>query len=188
MNTFWLKIAGAAVAVVVVVVLIGTLTSEKEPQSQEPEKGYWDQVKEDRERLTAEPQPKGPAQAGPAAQQNTIDQTQQRTTQNQVPQQTNAPQTTPTDPPQQPTPQFKKLSFEQEVEAQRLWEWVVNQRSMGRLPVMGYGQMVKTCRDIKHRWPGSKYAFFATRALADLPAKYRKMYNITKKEIDLENF
>jgi len=167
MNTFWLKIAGVAVAVVVVVVLIGALTSEKEPQSQEPEKGYWDQVKEDRERLTAEPQPTGPAQA---------------------PHQTNAQQTIPTNPPQQPTPQFKKLSFEQEVEAQRLWEWVVNQRSMGRLPVMGYGQMVKACRDIKHRWPGSKYAFFATRALADLPAKYQKMYNITKKEIDLENF
>jgi hypothetical protein len=167
MNTFWLKIAGVAVAVVVVVVLIGALTSEKEPQSQEPEKGYWDQVKEDRERLTAEPQPKGPAQA---------------------PHQTNAQQTIPTSPPQQPTPQFKKLSFEQEVEAQRLWEWVVNQRSMGRLPVMGYGQMVKACRDIKHRWPGSKYAFFATRALADLPAKYQKMYNITKEEIDLENF
>jgi hypothetical protein len=58
---------------------------------------------------------------------------------------------------------------------------------MGRLPVMGYGQMVKTCRDIIRRWPESEYAFYAKRALADLPERYRKMYNITKEEIDLGN-
>ena len=74
-----------------------------------------------------------------------------------------------------------------DVEAQRLMEWVINQRSMGRLPVMGYGQMVKGCRDIIQRWPESKYAFFAKRALADLPERYREMYNITKEEIDLGN-
>jgi hypothetical protein len=58
---------------------------------------------------------------------------------------------------------------------------------MGRLPVMGYGQMVKSCRDIIQRWPDSKYAFFAKRALADLPERYRKQYNITDEEIDLGN-
>ena len=34
----------------------------------------------------------------------------------------------------------------------------------------------------------SEYAFYAKRALADLPERYRKMYNITKEEIDLGNF
>jgi len=86
-----------------------------------------------------------------------------------------------------PKPQFKQLSPEEEIEAQKLWVWVENQRKMGRLPVMGYGQMVKTCRDIIQRWPESKYAFFAKRALGDLPERYRKMYNITDEEIDLGN-
>ncbi len=58
---------------------------------------------------------------------------------------------------------------------------------MGRLPIMGYGQMVKTCRDIIQRWPESEYAFYAKRTLAELTQKYRKMYNITEKEIDLGN-
>jgi hypothetical protein len=77
--------------------------------------------------------------------------------------------------------------MEDEIQAQRLWAWVMNQRKMGRLPVMGYGQMVKTCRDIIQRWPESEYAFYAKRALADLPEHYRKMYRITDEEIDLGN-
>jgi len=81
--------------------------------------------------------------------------------------------------------QFKKLSPEEEIQARQLWEWVKSQRKMARLPVMGYGQMVKTCRDIIRRWPDSEYAFKAKRALADLPERYRKMYNITKEETDL---
>ena len=67
-------------------------------------------------------------------------------------------------------------------------EWVINQRSMGRLPVMGYGEMVRKCREIKQRWPGTKYAYQATKALADLLPKYHKMYNIKPEEIDLKNF
>jgi hypothetical protein len=90
-------------------------------------------------------------------------------------------------PAEPPKPQFKELEMEDEIEAQKLWIWVENQRKMGRLPVMGYGQMVKGCRDIIKRWPESKYAFFAKRALADLPERYRKMYNITDEEIDLGN-
>jgi hypothetical protein len=96
-------------------------------------------------------------------------------------------QVAPAQPAEQPKPQFKELEMEDDIEAQKLWIWVENQRKMGRLPVMGYGQMVKSCRDIIQRWPESKYAFFAKRALADLPERYREMYNITKEEIDLGN-
>ena len=84
-------------------------------------------------------------------------------------------------------PQFKQLSAEEDFQAQKLWIWVENQRKMGRLPIVNYGQMVKTCRDIIQRWPESKYAFFAKRALGDLPERYHRMYNITKEEIDLGN-
>lgn len=169
MNTFWLKIAALAVAVVIGIVVIGSLTGG-DSQPKEPERTIYDQWEEDDERLTAEPEFKEP----PAPVQP-VEQPQQAA---------------PTQQPvaaEPPKPQFKELSVEEDFEAQKLWIWVENQRKMGRLPVMGYGQMVKTCRDIIQRWPESKYAFFAKRALADLPERYQKMHNITKEEIDLGN-
>ncbi|MBN2271221.1 MAG: hypothetical protein JXN61_11445 [Sedimentisphaerales bacterium] len=176
MNTFWLKLAGMAIAVVVAIILIGTLTDggKKPAQPQEPEKGFSDMAKRDREVLSDVPQPSEP---GPAAQQNT-------NAQNQAAQ----PITIPPQPVDEPLPEFRKLEFEEEVEAEKLMEWVITQRSMGRLPVMGYGEMVRKCREIKQRWPGTKYAYQATKALADLLPKYHKMYNIKPEEMDLKKF
>ncbi len=166
MNTFWLKIAGGAVLVVVVIVGITVFTSSEPEQAreQEPkprERTVYDQWEDDENKLSAEPQYKEPPGTSPSVQQ-----------------------TTPVVPPK---PEFKKLNEIEEIQAQQLWEWVKSQRKMGRLPIMGYGQMVKTCRDIIRRWPESEYAFYAKRALADLPERYRKMYNITEEEIDLGN-
>lgn len=161
MNTFWLKIAGIAVLVVGVIILITVFTSGTDSEPKEPQKTVYDQWEEDEKKLSAEPQYKEPPATTPSAQQ-----------------------TTPVTPPR---PEFKKLSEIEEIQAQQLWEWVKSQRKMGRLPIMGYGQMVKTCRDIIQRWPESEYAFYAKRALADLPERYRKMYNITEEEIDLGN-
>ena len=171
MNTFWLKIAGLAVVVVALIVGIAVFTSsepkqgrEREPEPKPRDKTVYDQWQEDEKKLTAEPQLK--------------EQTQTSGTNNKVQPGTSV---------EPLEPQFKKLSPEDEIQAQQMWEWVKTQRKMGRLPVMGYGQMVKTCRDIIRRWPESKYAFYAKRALADLPERYQKMYNITKEEIDLGN-
>ncbi|HLB72981.1 MAG TPA: hypothetical protein VJJ98_03100 [Sedimentisphaerales bacterium] len=179
MNTFWLKLAGIAVGVVVVIILIGTFSGgDKEPaRPQEPEKGFSDMVKRDRETLSDVPQP---VQQDAAAQQNTAaqDQSAQPAPGGNIP-----PQAV-----EEPLPEFRKLELEEDIEAQRLMEWVINQRSMGRLPVMGYGEMVRKCREIKQRWPGTKYAYQATKALADLLPKYHKMYNIKPEEIDLKNF
>ena len=161
MNTFWLKIAGVAVLVVGVIFLISVFSPETNSEPKEPQKTVYNQWEEDEKKLSAEPQYKEPAATSPSVQQ-----------------------TTPVAPPK---PEFKKLSEIEDIQAQQLWEWVKSQRKMGRLPIMGYGQMVKTCRDIIQRWPESEYAFYAKRALADLPERYRKMYNITKEEIDLGN-
>jgi type IV secretory pathway VirB10-like protein len=166
MNTFWLKIAGVVVGIVVIVVLIGVFTSSSpsetpEPKSEPPAKTIYEQWDRDDKRLRAEPQP--------IEQPNAV---------------------SPSQPPavEQRQPQFKALSPEEEIEAQQKWEWVVTQRKMARLPVMGYKQMVDTCREIIQRWPKSKYAFLAKRALADLPEKYQTMYDITKEETDLSGF
>jgi len=177
MNTFWLKIAALAVVVVVGIVVVGSFTGG-DSRPKEPEKTVYDTWDEDDKRLMAEPEfNEPPVAAQPAEQPQQAAPAPQPTTQP-------APQPAPA---QQLTPHFKQLSPEEDYEAQKLWMWVENQRKMGRLPVMGYGQMVKTSRDIIQRWPESKYAFFAKRALADLPERYQRMYNITKEETDLGN-
>jgi type IV secretory pathway VirB10-like protein len=166
MNTFWLKVAGIVIIALGLIILVrGFLPSENggagETETESRPKTIYEQWEKDEQELEAEPP------APPAA-------------------------TTPVPGQQQPTqprhPHFKKLSMEQEVEAQRQWEWVKNQRKMGRLPVMGYKQMVDTCREIIRRWPQSEYAFKAKRALADLPERYHKMYHITKEETDISSF
>jgi len=178
MNTFWLKIAGVAVLAVGVLVMISVLTSGSDSQPPEPkespqrQKTVYDTWDEDDKRLMAEPQLKEPPAPNAPAQQPPV--------------QAAAPQQVA--PVETATPQFKELSEEDDIEAQRLWMWVENQRKMGRLPVVSYKQMVDTSRQIIQRWPASKYAFFAKRALADLPDRYKRMYNITKEETDLGNF
>src|SRR3989304_344938 len=149
MNTFWLKIAGIAVIVLVVVMAIAYFAGKGEPEPKQPTKTIYDQWKEDEKELTAEPQFKEPP----------------------APQQPNQPTTTTVTvkPVEPPKPQFKTLSPEEDIEAQRLWQWVLTQRKMGRLPAITYKQMVDNCREIIRRWPGSEYAFYAKRALADLP-------------------
>lgn len=181
MNTFWLKAAGIAVVAVVAIFLIGSLTGgDKEPpKPPEQEKGFSDMVKRDREMLSSVPKPAEPVQPDPAQQQTPPNQTtpppvvREATRSNRV---------------AEPLPEFRELDMIDDVEAQRLMEWVITQRSMGRLPVMGYGDMVKKCRDIKRRWPGTKYAYQATKALADIPPRYHTRYKVKPEEMDIKNF
>lgn len=181
MNTFWLKIAGVAVVVVAAMILVGQFTGDGESKPEEPLKGITDQWAEDSRRLNAEPQFREPP-------------VQQATTQTpaSAPAVTVTPvNTTVTVQQAQPVevlkPEFEKLSMEDDFQAQKLWAWVENQRKMGRLPVMTFGQMVKTCREIISRWPASEYAFKAKRALGQIPERHRRMYNVTDEEIDLGN-
>ena len=82
-------------------------------------------------------------------------------------------------------PMFKELSLEDEVRAKQLFEWALNQRKMGRLPVMGYKNMVDACREIIEKYPDSEYAFKARRMLRDIPERYRERYNITDEEMGI---
>ena len=179
MNTFWLKVAGAAVLVVAVVVGFNVLKSGSGSKTKEPETSYWDQVAKDDAKLRADAQYKGPPEGNQPARPGNQMPVAQPNTQSQVTQQT--------DKVEPPKPEFKKLSFEEEFEAQKLFEMALAQRKMGRLPVMSYGLMVRYCREIIQRWPDSEYAFKAKRMLTDIPERYHKQYNITPEEIDLGN-
>jgi len=163
MNTFWLKIAGAAFLVVGVIILITVFTFGTDSEPKEPQKTVYDQWEEDDKRLRTEPQYKEPPATTPSVQQTRAV----------------AP----------PKPEFKKLSEIEEIQAQRLFEAAMTARKMGRLPGirLGYKNMVDHCREIIRKWPDSEYAFNAKRLLADIPQRYHKMYNITKEEIELGN-
>ncbi len=124
----------------------------------ESEKTFYDVAAEDDARLRAEPKPK---------------------------------QTQPTETTQaqaQPTQQFRQLTEEEEAEAQRLLEWAIQSRKMGRLPAISYKQTVDTCRQIIKQFPDTEYEFKAKRILADIPEQYRSRYNITEEEIDLGDY
>jgi hypothetical protein len=177
MDTFWLKIVGFAILVVGVIVLIGFLTSG----TKEPEKTFYDQVEEDKQRFLAEPQPLE----------------EQVTT--QVPEQkqgVESKEVAESVPPAQkqveePKPTvlyFKPLSEIEQIEAKRLLSVAVPGRSIGRLPMTGFNLMVPNCRQIIKRWPESQYAYQARRLLADLPPRYQTRYNVTKDEIDRSIF
>jgi type IV secretory pathway VirB10-like protein len=167
MNTFWLKVAAGAVAIVVIIIIVGAYLP-KGGEKPQPQKTVYDMWEKDDQRLRAEPQIKEPPTSPnqPAAQQQV----------QQLP--------TVVEPPK---PQFKELTEEEKIEAERLYEMAITERKMGRLPVMTYKRMVDYCREIIRKWPESEYAFKAKRLLADLPERFHQMYNITKEEIDLGN-
>ena len=88
----------------------------------------------------------------------------------------------------QPVPEFKELTEIESVEAERLFEFAVQQRKIGRLPTTGFKPMVDACREIIRRFPGSEFDYKARRMLADIPQRYRERYKITEEEIDLTRF
>ncbi len=79
----------------------------------------------------------------------------------------------------------KKLSIEDEVQVERLFEMALMQRKMGRLPGMSFKQMVDYCREIIARYPDSSYAPKARAMLREIPQRYRRMYKITEEEMGL---
>jgi len=169
MNTFWLKIAGLAIVVVGLIILINVFSTSKSEPKPEP-KTVYDVWEEDDRRLRAEPEyvePPKTEQASPPAAEQAME---------------------PAKPVEPPKPKFKELSEIEKVQAERLFEYALQQRKIGRLPVTGFKPMVDACREIIQKFPGSEFDYKARRMLADIPQRYRERYKITKEEIDLTNF
>ncbi len=193
MNTIWLKIAGVAVVAVVVIVVLGRFSGNKpesEPRAPQTESKpaqknkTFDQMVERDKQLGEAPKPAEPQPA---------------------PVQPPAPQPAPPMPPttaqlaaqgiflpsaitQKMTLFFKPLSEEDEIAAQQIMPYATAGRSIGRLPVMQYGLMVKACRQILERWPDSWYAFRAKQMLEEISERYARNYNITPQEMDISRY
>jgi hypothetical protein len=177
MDTFWLKIVGFAVLVVGVIVFVGFLTSG----TKEPEKTFYDQVEEDKQRFLAEPQPLEEQEKTQVPEQN--QEAESKEVAESVP-----PAQKQVEEPKPTVLYFKPVSEIEQIEAEKLLGVAVPGRSIGRLPMTGFNLMVPNCRQIIKRWPESQYAYQARRLLADLPPRYQTRYNVTKEEIDLSMF
>ena len=80
---------------------------------------------------------------------------------------------------------FKELSDEEQVDAEKLFEMALFHRKQGRLPGMAsYKLMVDYCRQIIQKYPDSEYAWKARRMLGTLPARFKQLYNVTDEEIN----
>jgi hypothetical protein len=160
-----------AVIVVGLVVLVQKVSNSMNKPKPKA-KTFYDVIKKDDERLRAEPEPVATPQPEPKPEKVT------------EPAQPQAEQPKPVKPA---PPQFKTLTEIEQVEAERLFEWALNCRKQGRLPGIGYKNMVDVCRDIISRFPQTNYDYKARRILADIPERYRSRYNITEEEINLSN-
>jgi len=190
MNTFWLKIAGIVVAVLVLIVLIkGFLPSGGEPKPLEKPKTFYDMADRDRQFLQ---EPK-------AADEQKAEQPGKPAPQPQVAQQPSAAPSQPaagrtpgvvlpSDIKEPTTLYFKPLEEIEDIQAQELLPWAAAGRSIGRLPIMQYGLMVKACRQIEQRWPDSWYAFRAKQMLEEIAERYAANYKITEQELDISRF
>ena len=180
MNTFWLKIAGVAVAVVVAIVLVSMILPHGPQEPQPPEKTFYDQAQQDKEKFLAEPKPLENQQETPAPPQQSAENKTEAAP---------APPAVETPKPAEPTVIYcKPLSEIDDIEAQRLLNVAVPGRSIGRLPMTGFKLMVDGCRQIIQRWPDSWYAYNAKRMLADMPQRDQQRYNVTKEELDMSRF
>ena len=184
MNTFWLKIMGLAVLAVGVIILISVFTSgtdSQPPELKEPQKTFYDQAEEDKQRFLTAPQAQDSQSQIPTTEQAPP-------TENQTAAQRVQPVRKPPKPAQPTLLYFKELGEIDQIEASRLLNVAVPGRSIGRLPMTGSKLMVDSCRTIISRWPDSWFAYKAKVMLADLPERYQKRYKVTEEEKDVSMF
>lgn len=184
MNTFWLKIAGLFVVIVGLIILVNAFwQAEEKPKP--PQKTFYDQAEEDRERFLAKPEAVDTRHKKPISETTPEEPKQSQTTRNE----TATESTQPAKESSKPTIlYFRELSEIDSIEAERLLDVAVPGRSIGRLPMTGFNLMVENCRRIIEQWPDSWYAYRAKEMLADMPPRFRKRYKVTKEEMDLSRF
>lgn len=191
MSSIWMKIAGAVVVVVVVIVILGRLGGEKPASEPAPkDKTFYDMAERDKQ-FNEEPKAVQEPQAETTQQPAAETQTQQATT----PMQQAAAQVPgvvlPSSITQATTLYFKPLSEEDDIAAQQLLPYATAGRSIGRLPVVQYGLMMKAIEQIEQRWPDSWYCFRAKQMMEEITQysdSYAQTYKITPQRLDISKF
>ncbi len=192
MNTIWLKIAGGTIVVLVIIIAVASFTgggsssSSPEPATSPEPKTFHDTVEQDRQNHPVVP----PAPIEEETVAATATTTPAAPPVNTVP--VTAPQSEPQPQPETPKVVYvKPLSETDEMQAQQLLSWAGTNLSIGKLPIMQYGQAVRSCKEVIQRWPESWYAYQAKRILieiANFSSSYRKQYRLTDDLLDVSQF
>ncbi len=173
MNTFWLKVVGVGGLALAVLIVAGQFTGggkeiAVQEESTRGSENVYEQDERDHERLNA-PIQEVP-DASPLRAEGTLEPVQS------VP---------------ASAPEFAKLTTEQQVVAERLWERAEASFKIGRKPMMTFGNCVKYARQIIEQFPGSEYSLRAKRVLNDIVEmrdQYKSQYHITDEELDMGAF
>jgi hypothetical protein len=177
MSAFWLRIAVIAVVIVGLIILVNVFWQPK-GKPEQPQKTFYEQAEEDKKKFLAEPQAVDSQERKAVPEQRQATQNEKATEEAQPAKELSKPTEL----------YFVELSEIDKIEAERLLNVAVPGRSIGRLPMTGFGLMVDNCRQIIQRWPDSWYAYRAKQLLADMPERFQERYKITKEELDLSRF
>ena len=199
MNTIWLKLAAAAVVIVIALVVVGRFTSSDKPApAPEAKPKTFEQMADRDKQFNEAPKLVEPPAAQPA----------QEPAPQPEPQPAPQPQPQPPQSPPNPlgrpagvvypsdlqgptTLYFMPMSEEDDIAAQQILPYATAGRSIGRLPVMQYGLMMKACQQIEERWPNSWYCYRAKQMMEEIvfySDRYATMYKITPQRLDISRF
>ncbi|MCF7976363.1 MAG: hypothetical protein K9N55_21275 [Phycisphaerae bacterium] len=164
MNTFWLKVAGVGILAVVVLIVASQFTGgDHKPVAPETSHSssstdVYEQDAKDHERLNAPIQIET-NESAPVPEEATIE-----------------------------LPAFAKLTTDQQVAADQLWQMAEQSFKIGRKPMMTFGNCVRYCQQMIQQFPGTEYAIKAKRMLNDVVEindRYKGQFNITDEELDM---
>lgn len=167
MNTFWLKIAALVIIIIIGVVLLANFLSsgieeatdfERVEKLVEAQEARFQAELAEAELKAKQAKAKGADVKQPAAQ------------------------------PEPPQPQIEEIEeLQQNLQAQKLYQWAETEFRIARKPLMSYKRCVDFCREIIQRWPDSAEAAKARVLLRKIPERHRQRYNITDEEMGISN-
>jgi hypothetical protein len=197
MGSIWMKIAGAAVVIVLVIVVLGRFGGDK-PASEpaEKDKTFYDTAARDKQfneepKVVQEP-PAEPAQQPVAQEQTPAEQPARQPAESEQQSTAQVPVVVlPSSITQPTTLYFKPLSEDDDIAAQQILPYATAGRSIGRLPMVQYGLMMKAIEQIEQRWPDTWYSFRAKQMMEEITQysdRYAKTYKITPQRLDISKF
>lgn len=162
MNTFWLKIAALVIIIIIGVVLLANFLSSRIEEATDSERV---------EKLV---------EAQEAGFQAELAEAELKA------KQAKAKRPDVKQPAAQPQPdEIEEL--QQNLQAQKLYQWAETEFRIARKPLMSYKRCVDFCREIIQKWPDSAEAAKARVLLRKIPERHRQRYNITDEEMGISN-
>ncbi len=180
MDSIWLKIAVAVVLIIGIFVAVTALLDKADDKLNEPTRTVYDQDREDRQAIMAEPKKEDFEKPQPEAKEKPAEPVKQPEVIEQPIEQVK---------PKEPLIlYFTELDQVEQVDAERQLQAVVAGIGVGRKPMLGYKMAVDSGFRIINKYKGSIYDYKVRKAFKIIPERYWRQYKITDETVDLEYF